>query len=75
MSNYREMALDSLYHQAVTDKVKAEASLHILLDHPAGIGDHSTEDLHSNLQQALSNLADATDRLETLESFKQKYER
>ena len=75
MSNYRETALDSLYHQAVTDKVKAEASLHILLDHPAGIGDHSTEDLHSNLQQALSNLADATDRLETLESFKQKYER
>ena len=75
MSNYREMALDSLYHQAVTDKVKAEASLHILLDHPAGIGDHSTEDLHSNLQEALSNLADATDRLETLESFKQKYER
>ena len=64
-----------MYHQAVTDKVKAEASLHILLDHPAGIGDHSTEDLHSNLQQALSNLADATDRLETLESFKQKYER
>ena len=75
MSNYREIALDSLYHQAVTDKVKAEASLHILLDHPAGIGDHSTEDLHSNLQEALSNLADATDRLETLESFKQKYER
>ena len=75
MSNYRETALDSLYHQAVTDKVKAETSLHILLDHPAGIGDHSTEDLHSNLQEALSNLADATDRLETLESFKQKYER
>ena len=75
MSNYREMALDSLYHQAVTDKFKAEASLHILLDHPAGIGDHSTEDLHSNLQEALSNLADATDRLETLESFKKKYER
>ena len=75
MSNYREAALDSLYHQAVTDKVKAEASLHILLDHPAGIGDHSTEDLYNNLNEALSNLADATDRLETLESFKQKYER
>ena len=75
MSNYRQAALDSLYYQAITDRVKAKASLHILLDHPAGIGDHSTEDLHSNLQQALSNLADATDRLETLESFKQKYER
>jgi len=72
MSNYREMALDSLYHQAITDKVKAEASLHILLDHPAGIGDHSTEDLHSNLNEALSNLADAEDRLATLERLRER---
>ena len=70
MSNYREMALDSLYHQAVTDKVKAEASLHILLDHPAGIGDHSTEDLHNNLNEALSNLSDAEDRLVTLKRLR-----
>jgi len=72
MSNYRKTALDSLYHQAVTDKVKAEASLQILLDHPAGIGDHSTEDLHNNLNQALSSLADAEDRLESLEKFRSK---
>ena len=49
MSNFREAALDSLYHQAITDKVQAEVSLSILLDHPAGIGDHSTKDLHNNL--------------------------
>ena len=66
MSIYREAALDSLYHQAVTDKAKAEASLHILLDHPAGIGDHSTEDLHNTLQASLPSLADAQDRRETL---------
>ena len=72
MSNYREAALDSLYHQAITDKVKAEASLHILLDHPAGIGDHSTEDLHNNLNEALSNLADAEDRLATLDRLKER---
>ena len=72
MSNYREMALDSLYHQAITDKVKAEASLHILLDHPAGIGDHSTEDLHNNLNEALSSLADAEDRLATLERLRER---
>ena len=71
--NFRESALDSLYHQAVTDKVKAEASLHILLDHPAGIGDHSTGDLHDNLQEALSNLADAEDRIQTLKRFRTKY--
>ena len=72
MSDYREAALDSLYHQAVTDKVKAEASLYILLDHPAGIGDHSTEDLHNNLNEALSLLADAEDRLSTLERFNER---
>ena len=72
MSGYRETALDSLYHQAITDKVKAEASLHILLDHPAGIGDHSTEDLQNNLQASLTSLADAEDRLETLKRFRNK---
>jgi len=70
MVSYREAALDSLYHQAVSDKVKAEASLHILLDHPAGIGDHSTQDLHNNLNEALSSLADAEDRLSALQSFR-----
>jgi hypothetical protein len=69
MSNYRKAALDSLYRQAITDKAKAEATLHILLDHPAGIGDHSTEDLHNNLNEALSSLADAEDRLAALEGF------
>ena len=72
MGSYRETALDSLYHQAITDKVKAEASLHILLDHPAGIGDHSTEDLHNNLNEALSSLADAEDRLNALKQFRNK---
>ena len=72
MSDYREAALYSLYHQAITDKVKAEASLHILLDHPAGIGDHSTEDLHNNLNEALSSLADAEDRLATLERLRER---
>ena len=72
MSNYREAALDAMHHQALTDKVKAEASLDILLDHPAGIGDHSTEDLHNNLNQSLSNLADAEDRLKSLKEYRNK---
>ena len=33
---------------------------------PAGIGDHSTGDLHENLNEALSKLADADDRLDIL---------
>jgi hypothetical protein len=35
-------------------------------------GDHSTEDLHNNLNQALSSLADAEDRLKTLKQFRNK---
>jgi hypothetical protein len=56
----------SLYQRAETDRKEAKVSLYYLLDHPAGIGDHSTGDLHDNLNEALSKLADAEDRLETL---------
>ena len=55
--------------QAEADKQKALLSLSILLDHPAGIGDHSTGDLYENLNEALSALADADDRLETLDMY------
>ena len=55
--------------KAESDKAKALTSLNILLDHPAGIGDHSTSDLHENLESALSDLADADDRIETLERY------
>ena len=73
MKNYRNTALDSLLKQAQTDKAQAEASLTILLDHPAGIGDHSTTDLHNNLNEALSKLADAEDRIETLKRFEKNW--
>ena len=45
---------------------EALATLEIYFNHPAGIGDHSTGDLHNNLNEALSSLADAEDRIETL---------
>ena len=48
------------------DRAEAMASLEIMLEHPAGIGDHSTGDLHDNLNEALSKLADAEDRLDCL---------
>jgi hypothetical protein len=67
--NYRQSVLYSLALKAQSDKAEAMVSLNILLDHPAGIGDHSTEDLHKNLNEALSKLADADDRLETLTRY------
>jgi len=40
-----------------------------MLNHPAGIGDHSTSDLHNNLNEALSQLDDADSRLDTLRKY------
>ena len=34
-----------------------------------GIGDHSTKDFYDNAEEALSLLADANDRLHTLENY------
>tara|TARA_R110002020_G_scaffold103752_3_gene243109 strand:- start:17245 stop:17463 length:219 start_codon:yes stop_codon:yes gene_type:complete len=67
--SYKEHAINSLRNQAQTDRDKALLSLSILLDHPAGIGDHSTGDLYNNLNEALSALADADDRLGALETY------
>ena len=64
-----QSAIDYLWQKARSEQAKSLASLKLLLDHPAGIGDHSTEDLYANLDEALSNLADAEDRLETLEKY------
>lgn len=66
MSNYRELALESLMQKALTDRAEALTSMTLLLNHPAGIGDHSTSDLHKNLNEALSDLSDAEGRIETL---------
>ena len=71
--SYRNAVLDSLLKQAQTDKAQAEVSLRVLIDHPAGIGDHSTTDLHNNLNEALSKLAEADDRIETLQRFDPAY--
>ena len=54
---------------AEADVAKAELSLELLSDKAAGIGDHSTGDFYKNAEEALSTLADALDRLETLEKY------
>ena len=69
MSDFKQLAVKSLRNKALADKHSALASLEIMLEHPAGIGDHSTDDLHNNLNEALSNLADADDWLEALDKY------
>ena len=64
--SFKATALHSLMMNAAKDAAEARTSLEIMLNHPAGIGDHSTDDLNNNLNEALSKLADAEDRLDTL---------
>ncbi len=64
--SFKAEAVNSLMLKAVSDRAEAVTSLEIMFNHPAGIGDHSTGDLHNNLNEALAKLADAEDRIETL---------
>ena len=63
---------DMLYTSAVADKAKALLTLELLETHPAGIGDHSTEDFYKNAEEALAKLAEADDRLEAIEKYLNK---
>jgi hypothetical protein len=56
---------------AKADVAKAKLSLDLLGNNAVGIGDHSTEDFYKNAEEALSLLADAEDRLETLHRLTQ----
>tara|TARA_B100002019_G_scaffold257594_1_gene241763 strand:- start:3499 stop:3696 length:198 start_codon:yes stop_codon:yes gene_type:complete len=59
-----------LKSSAEADVAKAKLTLDLLSDHAVGIGDHSTEDFYKNAEEALSLLADANDRLENLDKYK-----
>tara|TARA_Y100000385_G_C12584687_1_gene421991 strand:- start:139 stop:396 length:258 start_codon:yes stop_codon:yes gene_type:complete len=67
------MAKNKLYEMLKADCMsqitKAELTLDLLLNNPAGIGDHSTEDFYKNANEALSMLTDGKDRLSTLENW------
>ena len=58
-----------LRKSAEADKAKALLSLELLDKKAVGIGDHSTEDLYKNAEEALALLADSLDRLEALNVY------
>ena len=60
---------EMLRKSAEADKSKALLTLNILENHPAGIGDHSTEDFYKNAEEALSMLSEADDRLEAIDKY------
>ena len=61
--------IEMLRTSAQADKAKALLSLELLGDRAVGIGDHSTEDFYKNAEEALAMLADADERLETIEKY------
>jgi len=67
--DYKTNAIDYLYNKAKTDLSKSELSLNLLLNNGVGIGDHSTGDFYTNLDEAIDMLIDSTDRLDILAKY------
>ena len=61
--------IDMLQKSAEADRSKALLTLELLSNHPAGIGDHSTDDFYKNAEEAVAMLAEADDRLEAIEKY------
>ena len=55
--------------KAISEKYKALLTLNLLSEHPAGIGDHSTEDFYKNANEALVMLVDANDKIAVLQKY------
>ena len=58
---------------AEADRAKALLTLELLGNHPAGIGDHSTNDFYNNAEDALKMLVDADDRLGAIDKYFTKF--
>ena len=65
----KQELFNMLRTSADADKSKALLTLNLLSEHPAGIGDHSTEDFYKNAEEALIMLVDADDRLKALKKY------
>lgn len=64
-----EELYNMLKTSAESDVAKAKLTLSLMSEKSVGIGDHSTKDFYDNAEEALSLLADAYDRLDTLERY------
>ena len=64
MAQHRVIKMLTKTYEA--QREKALMTFDLLIDHPAGIGDHSTSDFYANAEDAAKALAEAEDVLETL---------
>jgi len=67
MAQYRVIKMLRKTFEA--QKEKALMTFDLLIDHPAGIGDHSTTDFYNNAEEAAKALAEADDVLQTLQRY------
>lgn len=67
MAQYRVVKMLRKTFEA--QREKSLMTFELLTEHPAGIGDHSTEDFYKNAEEAAKALAEADDVLETLERY------
>tara|TARA_B110000503_G_scaffold119317_1_gene181018 strand:- start:1630 stop:1854 length:225 start_codon:yes stop_codon:yes gene_type:complete len=59
----------ALKAQSLADKEKALMALDLLENQAVGIGDHTIHDFLKDANEALELLADADDKLETIEKY------
>ena len=72
MAQYRLIKM--LKKSFETQKEKALLTFELLMENPAGIGDHSTDDFYKNAEDAAKALGEADDVLQTLKRYFDKYE-
>jgi hypothetical protein len=72
MAQHRVIKMLTKTYEA--QREKALMTFDLLIDHPAGIGDHSTSDFYKNAEEAAVALAESEDVLETLKRHFGKYE-
>ena len=72
MAQYRVIKMLKKTFEA--QREKALMTFELLMEHPAGIGDHSTSDFYANAEEAAKALAESEDVLETLKRHFSKYE-
>lgn len=63
--------MSALKAQAIADKEKALMALDLLENQAVGIGDHTANDFLKDASEALSLLADASDRLSTIKKYEE----
>ena len=71
MAQHRVIKMLTKTYEA--QREKALMTFDLLIDHPAGIGDHSTSDFYKNAEEAAVALAESEDVLETLKRHFGKY--